>query len=435
MDLAPGLLLYDARCTDRGLVRESTGTSKLVFGLGHMERDDDLTAADTAAPAHGGYKIPALRALSEITTSLSTDSDLEDLLERFLSTMVKLAGAVGGAVRVLTPDGAHLRLVGTIGLPQEVIEREQYVPLECGICGRATSSHAIESAETSVCHENTALEYFGASCKRVIAIPLRNKGRIMGVYNLFLAGDDPVPEDVALLFSSISEHLGMALENARLTRENIRITLMNERQMLANEIHDSLAQTLAYMKMRLAFLNEAMQTGDDPLARKYLGEVDDAMESAYSRLRELLTQFRHRMDPRGLIPALKDVADDFSKQTGIRTEFVNQVPDMNLTPDQEVQVFHIVQEALANVSKHARARQVRISLEMAADQYVVTIDDDGIGLSGTGHAGFGMHFGMNIMRERAQRLGGSVDIASPVGEGTRIQLKFPVASQRRLKKA
>ena len=111
---------------------------------------------------------------------------------------------------------------------------------------------------------------------------------------------------------------------------------------------------------------------------------------------------------------------------------MNLVPDMNLTPDQEVQVFHIVQEALANVSKHARAQQVRISVEMAADQYLVTIDDDGIGLSSTGNTGVGMHFGMNIMRERAQRLGGSVDVVS---QGTRIQLKFPAASQRRTRKA
>lgn len=403
--------------------------------LMHMEHDNDLTGAEAAAPAHGGYKIPALRALSEITASLSTDSDLEDLLERFLSTMVKLAGATAGAVRVVTPDAAHLRLVGTIGLPQEVIEREQYVPLECGICGQAASTHAIESAEISVCRENTALAYFGEHCKRVIAIPLRNKGKVMGVYNLFLSSDDPVPEDIALLFNSISEHLGMALENARLTRENTRITLVNERQMLANEIHDSLAQTLAYMKMRLALLNEAIQTGDDPLAKKYLGDVDEAMESAYARLRELLTQFRHRMDPRGLIPALQDVADNFSSQTGIKAEFVNLAPDMNLTPDQEIQVFHIVQEALANVSKHSQARHVRISVEMTADFYLVTMEDDGIGMSGTGQTRFGMHFGMNIMRERAQLLGGSVDVTSRAGKSTRIQLKFPAAGQRRVRKA
>jgi two-component system, NarL family, nitrate/nitrite sensor histidine kinase NarX len=286
-----------------------------------------------------------------------------------------------------------------------------------------------------VCRESTALAYFGDACKRVVAIPLRNKGRTMGVYNLFLPGDNPVPEDIALLFASISEHLGMALENARLTRENIRITLMNERQMLANEIHDSLAQTLAYMKMRLAFLNEALQSGDAFLAKTYLGDVDDAMESAYSRLRELLTQFRHRMDPRGLIPALKDVANDFSRQSGINVEFSNPAPDANLLPDQEVQVFHIVQEALANVSKHSRAQHVCISVALAGDQYVVAVEDDGVGLSATGQTGVGMHFGMNIMHERAERLGGSVNVVSREGAGTRVELKFPAASQRRTRKA
>ena len=400
-----------------------------------MEHDDDLTAAEANAPAHGGYKIPALRALSEITTSLSSDSDLEDLLERFLGTMVKLAGATAGAVRVVTPDGAHLRLVGTIGLPQDVVTREQYVSLECGICGTAASTHTMESAEASVCRENTALAYFGDACKRVIAVPLRNKGRIMGVYNLFLSENKPVAEDVALLFDSISEHLGMALENARLTRENIRITLMNERQMMANEIHDSLAQTLAYMKMRLAFLSAALQTGDAPVAKKYLGDVDDAMESAYSRLRELLTQFRHRMDPRGLIPALKDVADDFSRQSGIRVDFASPAADVNLLPEQEVQVFHIVQEALANVSKHSRARHVRISAAMAGDQYVVAVEDDGIGLTGTEQTGVGMHFGMNIMHERAERLGGAIEVVSRAGAGTHVELKFPAASPRRTRKA
>ena len=158
------------------------------------------------------------------------------------------------------------------------------------------------------------------------------------------------------------------------------------------------------------------------------------MESAYSRLRELLTQFRHRMDPRGLIPALKDVADDFSRQSGVTVEFENPAPEVNLLPEQEVQVFHIVQEALANVSKHSRARHVRISVALEGDQYVVAVEDDGIGLSGTGQTGVGMHFGMNIMHERAGRLGGGVDVVNRAGTGTRVELKFPAATQRRTRK-
>ena len=376
------------------------------------------------------YKIPAMRAFSEIATSLSSDADLEHLLDRFLQTMIRLAGAAGGAVRVLTADGAHMRMVGAIGLPQEVIDREYLVPIGCGVCGRAAHEIGIQSDIASeVCHETMALDFFGNRCKEVIAVPLRHKGKVMGVYNLFMPDDRPIPEEISLLFLSISEHLGMALENARLTRENLRITIMDERQMLANEIHDSLAQTLAYMKMRLALLNEAIHDGDKPNTDKYLAQVDDAMETAYSGLRELLNQFRQKMDPRGLLPALEDVIQSFHNRTGVEVIFANRVSDIDLTPDQEVQVFYIVQEALANIAKHSHARNVRISIELVDGKYAVTVQDDGIGLNAH-DAGPGMHLGLNIMRERAQRLGGEIIFESHIGRGMRVYLEFPATLRK-----
>ena len=388
---------------------------------------------DTESEQRSGYKIPAMLAFSEIATSLSSDADLEQLLERFLQTMIRLAGASGGAVRVLTADGTHMRMVGAIGLPQEVIEREYLVPAGCGVCGRAARDVGIKTDEAShVCHDIMELDYFGNRCKFVIAVPLRHKGKVMGVYNLFMPDDRAIPEEVSLLFLSISEHLGIALENARLTRENLRITLMDERQMLANEIHDSLAQTLAYMKMRLALLREAIQGEEEVNTEKYLGQVDDAMETAYSGLRELLTQFRQKMDSRGLIPALEDVIQHFHGRTGVEVEFVNKIHDLNLTPDQEVQVFHIVQEALANIGKHSHAMHVKVGMELHLGNYRVTVEDNGIGLKASKDSGPGMHLGMNIMRERAQRLGGEISFENRVGVGMRVILQFPATVYRKV---
>jgi len=381
----------------------------------------------------GLYKLPALRVLSEIATSLSTNVDIERLLERFLSTMVRLAGAGAGAVRVLTDDGAGLRLIGSIGLPEEMLERERIVPLGCGVCGQAVHNSATRSTEAvHICKKNSGLTFFGDRCVSFVAVPLRHKGRVLGVYNLFMFADaPPIPEEVRLLFSSISEHLGMALENVRLTQENMRISLMNERQMLSNEIHDSLAQTLAYMNIRLEMLKESVNTGDKQFTEKYLGDMEDALESAYSGLRELLTQFHHRMDPRGLVPALQDLLAGACKKTEARVDFVNHTQGLNLTPDQEVQVFHIVQEALANICKHSRARNIRLNIEQIGDAYQLTITDDGIGLCAAGHPGPGMHFGINIMHGRAKQLGGSVEITSQSGAGTRLTLMFPSQPPRK----
>jgi two-component system nitrate/nitrite sensor histidine kinase NarX len=386
----------------------------------------------TKASVHGTYKIPALRVLSEITSSLSSENNLDSLLERFLGTMIKLAGADAGAVRVLTADGLYLRLVGALGLPPEVIEQERYIPVECGVCGEAAREHTVHnSTNLKACEERTAHSYFGKQCLRVIAVPLRYQGKMLGVYNLFMASDSPVPEDVSLLFHSISEHLGMALENARLTRENLRISLTNERQMLANELHDSLAQTMAYMKMRLPLLRDAVANRDEARSNKYVNDLGQALDSAYTELRELLTQFRNRMDPRGLLPALYDIVGNFYDKTGITIDFINHAPDINLSPEQEVQVYHIVREALNNVSKHSRANHVSLAIEIRQNRYVISVEDNGIGITGKLDTESGMHLGLNIMRERAKHLNAEVTVTPGEQAGTRVTLSFPVSTGRR----
>lgn len=382
------------------------------------------------APQLGGERPQNtdLKVLTDIAASLSVDVDVEHLLDSFLGTMVRLTNAHAGIVRVLTPDGKSLRIVGAEGLPQEALVSNSVMPLETALCGQPVGASIKNLPYLFECKGNTA-QAFGMEGGWVVALPLKYKNTLLGVYNLFLKKDQAIPEDVSLLFASIIEHLGMAMENARLTRENLRITLMNERQMLANEIHDSLAQTLAYMKMRLAMLREAVN-GDKPeLTDKYLTDVDSALESAYSGLRELISQFRHRMDPRGILPALQELLDGVARKIDAKVKLDNQAKDLALTADQEAQVYRIVQEALANICKHSYARMVQVVLEGTGTHYRISVIDDGIGLYAAGHTGPGMHFGMNIMRERAERIKGMVEIRSRVGGGTRVTLVFPHAQQ------
>jgi two-component system nitrate/nitrite sensor histidine kinase NarX len=275
----------------------------------------------------------------------------------------------------------------------------------------------------------------------MVVVPLHHGGRLMGTYNLFLPEQFELPEEVAVLFRSIGEHLGMALENARLKRENMRIALMNERAMMAAEVHDSLAQTCAYMKMRVALLQDALQDNESERAGKYAADVGQALDVAYGQLRELLTQFRNRMDPMGLLHALEDVAEGFFDRTGIVLEYRNRAADLRLSVDQEAQVFFIVQEALANVARHSGATKARLTLEGAGDYYVATVEDNGKGGQGffaianrTGgfeeHPGLRDHFGLTIMRERARKIGGRVEVANLPEGGFRVRLTFPVIAMK-----
>lgn len=399
-------------------------------------------SADLELDVDDTTKLEALSIISEVSANLADEDDVEELLGRFLGTMLRLAHASAGAVRVLTTDGCHLRLVGARGLPAEVVERERVVPIDCGLCGRAVLDNRTHyEIDLHDCATRTGHPYFDRDCQAMVVVPLRHGGRLMGTYNLFLPEQFELPEEVVLLFRSIGEHLGMALENARLKRENLRIALMNERQMMAAEIHDSLAQTLAYMKMRVALLQDALADGETERAGKYSADVGQAVDMAYGQLRELLTQFRNRMDPLGLVHALREMAAGFQDRTGIALEFDNRVSDLRLSVDQEAQVFFIVQEALANVVRHSGATRARLSLEGAGDYYVATVEDNGRGGQGffaianrTGgfeeHPRMRDHFGLAIMRERARKIGGRIEVANLPDRGFRVRLIFPVMPMR-----
>lgn len=374
-----------------------------------------------------GGKIQALRVLSEVTATLASEYDLEALLNRFLSMMVRLTGASAGVVRVVTSDGRHLKLAASLGLPPELVENERLVDIDCGICGAALRSDEIkQTRDLKPCIARTGQPFFG-ECRSMVVVPLEHNGRLLGAYNLYMTEERPIPEEVSLLFCSISEHLAMAVENTRLMRENLRMTLMSERQMMANEVHDSLAQTMAYMKMRIELLREALLQYESGKALKYSGDIQQALDEAYASLRELLTQFRNRMDPLGLDHALKELAAGYFDRTGIRLDFENRIPDLNLTVDQEVQVFHILQEALSNVARHAGAKQAWLALEVIDGQYAFTVEDDGRGVFVMGaQPDLRHHFGISIMSERAQRLGGNIEIANRQQGGARLRLLVPI---------
>jgi two-component system nitrate/nitrite sensor histidine kinase NarX len=394
----------------------------------HLQPPDD--------PGHH-TDLQGLRALSELTSALTEEFDPEKLLERSLGTMVRLAGAEAGTVRVVTSDGAHMRLVAAQGLPPDVVEQEQLVRLDCGLCGAAVKGDAVrQSYDLQHCAARTTSDYFRALGAAVV-VPLTHLGQVLGAYTLFFAEKRDTPEELGLLFRSISEHLGMALENARLLRENMRMTLVRERQLMANEVHDSLAQTMAYMKIRLTMMQEALDASEQARASKHAGELQQALDGAYGDLRELLSQFRNRMDPLGLVHALEELKTKFHDRTGIELALDNRTTDLGLSVEEEGQVFHIVQEALANVARHSGAKHARLTMELAGGEYRFSVEDDGLGFYAFGqqkegseaHPHLRHHLGVNIMRERAQHLDGRIEISNLPQGGARVSLVF--SAQRR----
>lgn len=349
-------------------------------------------------------------------------SELKTLLDGFLETIIKSVGAGAGAIRLLSSDGRQLHIAGAVGLPPEIFEYESQVDLGCGVCGKAAREGDIHSAGAAPCAHHCGPQFFGKDCKRVVAVPLEFRGKLIGVFNLFFDSEQEVAEEATVLLRTFAEMIGISLENARLARENRRMHLMAERQAIANEIHDSLAQTLVYSRMRMSMLQEAMRKQDESQAHKCVGDVNEALDSGQKSVRELITHFRCQMDPLGLQHALQVLVDEFGERTGIALEYSNRVADPGLPLEHELQVFHIVREVLANIATHSGASHARMLVSRQGKRYVFTIEDNGEGMaSDIPPEG---HYGLTIMRERAQRIGAEIKVDSAAGRGTRVRLSF-----------
>jgi two-component system, NarL family, nitrate/nitrite sensor histidine kinase NarX len=390
----------------------------------------------TAAPSPSTAKpVDAGAVISTLASELGADSELEPLLERFLVPIVALAGAQAGAVRVLTDDGQYMRLVAQHGLPPQVLVAERMMERDCGLCGVAAGTDLLGWVDdVRACARHGTDAWFGSQCQGVLAISLARGDDVLGMYNLFFESRTEIDAQTETILRLIGQLLGLALYNARAERERLRLTVQKERQEMVNEVHDAIAQTLAFVRMRLPLLSDAMLAHDDQRSLKYFSDIKQAAGEAHDNLREVMTYFRTRMPPQGLQHALQGIAEGFLDRTGIALEIRNGAQSLDLTDEQEVQVFHIVQEALANIAKHSMAKRAVLAISKSAGHIEFVIEDDGRGLAaGSGatpaqQAVPSTPFGLGIMHERARRVGGSVEIGKGENGGTRVRLVMPAST-------
>jgi len=398
---------------------------------------DPRAAAEGAAPAEHAVSPPQTQAvrlarktqsldiLYEVATSLSQPGSLEHLLDGFLDTFVELTDARAASVRLTTEDG-HTRLVASRGLTAAVVERDGLMPAGRCACGWASTEGGLRTQRgTAECARLIGQPMLETDCAEFVVVPVQYQDRILGVYNLLL--DRPLAdmgEDMHDLLISVGRQLGLAVEKSRLESDARRLAIMEERNLIGNELHDSLAQSLIGMRLKLKVLTEALTRKDFSAARYEASGLGQAIAQANADVRDLLTNYRLRIDESGLVQTLAKLIERFGRDTGIAVCFQNECQVLELTPGQEIQLFYILQEALTNIRKHSGARNVRIMLNNEDDLYTVLIEDDGLGMAGAAEDMPVEHAGLAIMRERTARLPGQFVIESEPGEGTRIILIF-----------
>ena len=214
-----------------------------------------------------------------------------------------------------------------------------------------------------------------------------------------------------------------------------RLALHEERALIARELHDSLAQSLSYLKIQVSRLQSLLkldapqETIDLTAVSGIAEELRTNLNISYKQLRELITTFRLTLNSNNLAQALEDSVEEFENRSSITFYLDNRLALSDLVVDEEIHVLQIVREALSNVVRHSQASCTEIKLaKISPETICITIDDDGIGMNDL--LTNKRHHGMIIMQQRAHDLGGNFRVLSSSLGGTQIKVTFTAKSKR-----
>ncbi len=360
----------------------------------------------------------SLVLLYRVASGLNSVNEKNQSLHDFLILLKQHFSVTAGSIQLITDEGL-MNLIAYFGFTKEQANSIQHAPID----GHLFSFETDVLDDIQIYENKLGIDTLPP---KQLCVPVRYKIQTLGVINLFVENDFCISEELAYLLLSIGAHLGEYIERTNIEQKNHRQLIMDERNIIANELHDSLAQTLASLRFQVRILDQALQPVGDFMAFKTIDSVEQALDEATTDLRELIAHCRIPIEQQGLVPAVKRAVEKFRKETGIHIllQCDEQVPA--LPSNIELNAYRIVQEALTNIKKHANAHIVRVLLSHDADGNIrILIENDGKGFDQSKiHSSEGEHLGLTIMKERAKHIDGELKIESEPDEGTRVELRF-----------
>ena len=356
----------------------------------------------------------SLELLYQSISRLNVAPVAENTYVTLLKELETILGVGHGATCLIENDSNKAVLLASTLIPQKD---------DANLCKLTNCSECLNVDSLKMRHIGKHGE------KQILSIPLQDVDRHYGVMQLEVPQGKTLEDWQLQLLEALSRHIGIAIGTAQRAEQNRRLSLLEERGVIARELHDSLAQSLSYMKIQVSRLQNVLHTHSvEKDAHTILGELREGLNSAYRELRELLTTFRLKIEGNGLVPTLQKTVAEFSTRGNIPISIDTKLSGFLLSANEEIHIMQIVREALANVVHHSKASHASVSVEHSGDNMIsVTIDDDGIGMDSRQTETH--HYGMNIMNERALSLGGTFLMHTLAMGGTRVSFRFRAAER------
>jgi signal transduction histidine kinase len=377
-------------------------------------------------------------ALATIGRMLSQTLEVNVLAERVVTSARELVGGTVATLHTLDPVSGDLTLLAFAGDIGPGFRLPYTVPRGIGAIGlavrerRAVVTPDLMTDVSIVLTDDVRERMRQAPYRAVLVVPLLVDDHVFGVLlvgdaagRLFKAGEID-------LVRSFGDQAAVALKNARLHEEKLILAHEDGRRRLAYDLHDGIAQLIVGAKQHLDTCRDLWET-DRGRAEQELTKGVDRLGRAIVETRAVLRALRPTpVEAIGLIGAIQQTVEEMERDVGWSVSFSESIGDARLPSPIETSVFRIVQEALTNAARHARASHVRVELSRDGTWLRLEVRDDGVGFDvhEVGSAERPQGLGLLSMRERAVLLGGSCAVESQAGGGTRILVRLPLTGRQ-----
>jgi nitrate/nitrite-specific signal transduction histidine kinase len=409
------------------------GALSLFLAEGQTLADEDrrlleaLINETTVAFENARLRTRELAALYAVNETLHQRLDFDGLMNRILTRTMEASSAEAGLLLLQDADGSLAsraaagdwaglgRLPAVESLASDALREPGGEPI-------IATLHPLEAASLDA-------PPLARGAFTVLCAPMIGDDEPLGAMVLSSPRPEAFARPQVRLVSAIAAQAALLAQNARLYARLEHQATLAERARLSREMHDGLAQTLGYLKMRAGQIARWIDNGQTGEAADALRELAQTANDAYLDLRAALDGLRLPLTPEAgasLADQLRRLAGAFASQTDLAVEVSIEAPEggPQLSPPAQAHLLRIAQESLTNIRKHAHATHVRITLAAPDGGAALVIEDDGRGFDAGGDVP-ATHHGLRLMRERAHLLGGELQVTSAPGAGTRIKIELP----------
>jgi signal transduction histidine kinase len=377
------------------------------------EREEDLT-----------HRNENLALLNDLASTLATSADVDQILDKAITQVMDYLRIEVGEVFLRQEEGNSLRLVLHRGNPATSIWQRNEYRVGNGLVGQVAKNG--QPYLVSVPCDEPDLNSDVVDCfHQVILLPLTGRRGVLGVLTIASSSSDPLDETDMQFLSTISSWVGTVIENVRLNLQQRRLAVLEERERIGMDLHDGIIQSIYAVGLTLEHARLLMREAPDQAHLRIENAISD-LNSTIRDIRAYILDLRPRqLHDEDLMQGLARLVKEFHTNTLVDIHLNGPMEGQIKLPESSaIALFHICQEGLANVAKHARAKHVEVVLWATQDRVLLEISDDGKGFDQS-RVRLSLGHGLSNMQTRAHNVGGDVEISSEPASGTTILAWVP----------